>query len=205
MVLSLPSSLIYLGSTWGLAEGQGPSPRTCAVHSLESSPLHRGVRIKPEKQAAARGHHRVRLLAAAETAEDGGLAVRPVVEFQVVVGTFLVLLDLEFIKRLGVKEQRVRPGPFSRGGCRPPLWGHKDTRLPSQLCGGRGTHRDDGHACGEGHHLASFGLQSNPVSYCHHDPWADKTAGVRDCVLVSVLLSGLMASPSLHMRPRCFL
>lgn len=83
------------------------------MHSLESSPLHRGIRIEPEKQAAARGHHRVRLLAAAETAEDGGLAVRPVVQFQVVIGTFLVLLDLEFIKCLGVKEQRVSPGPFS--------------------------------------------------------------------------------------------
>lgn len=55
--------------------------RTRAVHSLEAFPLYRGVRVKPEKQAAARSHHGIRRLAATEAAEDGGQAVCPVVQF----------------------------------------------------------------------------------------------------------------------------
>lgn len=119
----------------------GISPRTRAVHGLESSPLHGGVRIKPEKQAVARSHHGVWLLAATETAEDRGQAVGPVVQFQVVVGTFLVLLDLELIKCLGTEGQKARQGHFSwGGGGTSPGMGENgapwDTRLLSQLCGG---------------------------------------------------------------------
>ena len=203
VVLSLPSSPIYLQPTWASAEGRAPSPRTCAVHGLESSPLHRGVRIKPEKQAAARSHHRVWLLAAAETAEDRGQAVGPIVQLQVVVGTFLVLLDLKLVKRLGMEEQKVRQGHFSRGGPPSPGVGEEGAR---------------GHAsaqpavqaawspwCWWPHLLRrspagpSLSPQNNPMSYCYHDRFADKVAGVRgfQCLLVSVLLlSHPAASPS---------
>lgn len=98
------------------------------MHGLESSPLHRGVRIKAEKQAAARSHHGVWLLAAAETAEDWGQAVGPVVKLQVVIGTFLVLLDLKLVKRLGMEEQKVRQGHFSWGGPPSPAVGEEGAR-----------------------------------------------------------------------------
>lgn len=83
--------------------------------------------MKPDKQAAARGHRGVRLLAAAETAEDGGQAVGPIVQFQVVIGTFLVLLHLKFIKHLGTGEQKVRQESLQPGGAL--LQGWERTRV----------------------------------------------------------------------------
>lgn len=43
---------------------------TCAVLSLEASPLHRSIRVKPEEHLVSRSHYRVWFLAATEAAKD---------------------------------------------------------------------------------------------------------------------------------------
>lgn len=43
---------------------------TCAVLCLETSPLHRSIRVKPEEHLVGRSHYRVWFLAATETAKD---------------------------------------------------------------------------------------------------------------------------------------
>lgn len=66
--------------------------------------------MKPEEQAAARRHYWVRLLAATEAAQDGGQNVGPIVQLHVVISTFLVLLNLKLIERLGRRKWKVRQG-----------------------------------------------------------------------------------------------
>lgn len=158
--------------------GPGPrrGPRTCAVLRLEALPLHRGVGIKPEEQAAARSHHGVRLLAAAETAEDGGQAVGSVVGFQVVVGTFLVLLDLKLIERLEMEKHRGRPGPAFSGVGPPPRWERtrEAGRRPAS-CTGHGAHGDHGDVSGEALALGPLlvsetTLGGNYMRYRSRDP-----------------------------------
>lgn len=43
---------------------------TCAVLCLETSPLHRSIRVKPEEHLVGRSHYRVWFLAATEAAKD---------------------------------------------------------------------------------------------------------------------------------------
>lgn len=43
---------------------------TCAVLCLETSPLHRSIRVKPEEHLVGRSHYRVGFLAATEAAKD---------------------------------------------------------------------------------------------------------------------------------------
>lgn len=43
---------------------------TCAVLCLETSPLHRSIRVKPQEHLVGRSHYRVWFLAATEAAKD---------------------------------------------------------------------------------------------------------------------------------------
>lgn len=160
----------------GATAGPRRGPRTCAVLRLEALPLHRGVGIEPEEQAAARSHHGVRLLAAAETAEDGGQAVGSVVRFQVVVGTFLVLLDLKLIERLETEKHRVRQGPGTpRGGRLPGGRGRVRPAAARPAAQGHGAHGDHGDVSGEALALGPLlvsetTLGGNYMSYRSRDP-----------------------------------
>lgn len=75
---------------------------TCGMSGLEAKPLYRGVGDEPEVHPVARGDQRFWEFAATQAPKDGCLVAVTVKGLQMVVGTLLVLLDLELAE--GLKE-----------------------------------------------------------------------------------------------------
>lgn len=71
---------------------------TCGVCRVEAFALHRSVGDEAEVNPVPRGDEGFGKLAAAETTQDGRLVRVAVEGLQVIVGTLLVLLDLELVK-----------------------------------------------------------------------------------------------------------
>lgn len=81
-------------------------PRTCGMCRLEALSLHRGVGNEAEVHLVAGGDQLLRDLAAAQPTQDGCRVAVPVEGLQMVVRTFLMLLDLKLIEGLERQEER---------------------------------------------------------------------------------------------------
>ena len=73
---------------------------TCGVCSLEALPLYWGVRNEAEVHLVAGGDQLLRDLTATQSTQDGCRVTVPVEGLQVVIRTFLVLLDLKLVEGL---------------------------------------------------------------------------------------------------------
>lgn len=80
---------------------------TCGVCGVEALALHRGIGDEAQVNPVARGDEGLGKLAAAEPAQNGHLVRVAVKRLQVIVGAFLVLLDLELVKRLRETQGRT--------------------------------------------------------------------------------------------------
>lgn len=83
---------------------------TCGVCGLEALPLYRGVRNEAEVHLVACGDQLLRDLAATQSAQDGCCVAVPIKGLQMVICTFLVLLNLELVEGLERRGQREREG-----------------------------------------------------------------------------------------------
>lgn len=79
---------------------------------MEALPLHRGVRNEAEVHLVAGGDQLLRDLAATQSTQDGCRVAVPVKGLQVVVRTFLMLLDLKLVE--GLDRWRRRDGEGER-------------------------------------------------------------------------------------------